>query len=63
MDNLIANKWIDMDKMAKLRNDLFHETLWHGGRPSSTIGRLGYSMPARMSVLNETLIAKFLQLL
>ena len=63
VDNLIANKWIDVDKMAELRNDLFHETLWHGGRPSSTIGRLGYSMPARMSVLNETLITKFLQLL
>jgi hypothetical protein len=63
VDNWIQTKWIDVDKMAELRNDLFHETLWHGGRPSSTIGRLGYSMPVRMSVLNETLIAKFLQLL
>jgi hypothetical protein len=62
VDNWIQNKWIDVDKMAELRNDLFHETLWHGARPSSTIGRLGYSIPARMSVLNETLIAKFLQL-
>jgi hypothetical protein len=63
VDHWIAEKWMDVDKMAELRNDLFHETLWHAGRPSSTIGRLGYSMPARMSVLNETLIAKFLQLL
>ncbi len=62
VDKWIEPKWIDVDKMAKLRNDLFHETLWHGGRASSTIGDLPYHMPMRMRVLNEMLIAKFLRI-
>ena len=58
----IPEKWIDLDKMAELRNDLFHETLWHGARPSSSKGDWPYDMPTRMGVLNEMLIAKFLQI-
>jgi hypothetical protein len=62
VDKWISEKWIDVDKMTKLRNDLFHETLWHGARPSSTKGNLPYHMPMRMTVLNEMLIATFLQI-
>lgn len=53
---------IDFDDMVKLRNDLFHETLWHKSRPGSTIGKLPYHMPTRMWWLNEQIIASFMQL-
>jgi hypothetical protein len=56
-------KILDIPTMIKLRNDLFHETLWHEGRPGSTIGKLGYHMPTRMGYyLNSQLIAAFLEL-
>lgn len=54
--------WLDVKRMVQLRNDLFHESLWFGARPGSTIGELGYHMPTRMWVLNETLIGRFLDL-
>jgi hypothetical protein len=55
---------IDIEKMVKLRNDLFHETLWHDGKPGSSSGvrRVQYDFAMRMWQLNETLIGKFLQL-
>ena len=50
-------EFIDLGKMVRLRNDLFHETLWHGGQPGHSRNyQLDYHMPTRMSVLNEQLI-------
>ena len=61
-----VEKWIDIEELARLRNDLFHETLWHGARPSSTAGKLTekrpYYMHIRMRTPNEMLIAKFLRI-
>ncbi|MGH7984075.1 MAG: hypothetical protein ACREFF_13135 [Candidatus Udaeobacter sp.] len=61
-----VENWIDVREMVRLRNDLFHETLWHGARPSSTAGKPTEGRPyyifARMSTPIKTLIAKFLQI-
>lgn len=53
---------VDIGKIVELRNDLFHETLWHGGRPGHTIGNLGYCPGMKLWMLNEQLIGSFLQL-
>jgi hypothetical protein len=61
-----VENWIDVKELVRLRNDLFHETLWHQARPSSTVGKLTenrpYYMHARMVIPNEMLISKFLQI-
>ena len=57
---LSTNSW-ERHLMVKLRNDLFHEVLWHEGRPSSKIGNLPYSMPMRMGVLNELIIRALIE--
>lgn len=50
-------KTVDIRGMVKLRNDLFHETLWFDGRPGSTIGNLRYHIPTVMGFyLNGPLI-------
>lgn len=53
-------QFIDLTTMVTLRNDLFHETLWHGGRPGSSHGSLPYHLPMRMRMLNEAIIAAFM---
>jgi hypothetical protein len=50
-------EFIDLEKLVGLRNDLFHETLWHGGSPGSARSTLEYSMPIRMGCLIELLIS------
>ena len=61
-----VENWIDIKGLVTLRNDLFHETLWHRARPSSTAGKLTekspYYMHVRMRIPIEMLIAKFLQI-
>jgi hypothetical protein len=39
---------VDIKELVRLRNDLFHETLWHDSRPGSTIGNLPYHIPTVM---------------
>jgi hypothetical protein len=58
----LDKNFIDLDAMVRLRHDLFHETLWFGARPCSTIGHLPYHMPTRMGILNHQLIAALLQI-
>jgi len=61
-----VENWIDVKELVRLRNDLFHETLWHQARPSSTVGEVTekppYYMHARMLIPIEMLIAKFLRI-
>jgi len=61
-----VENWIDVKELVRLRNGLFHETLWHGARPSSTAGKLTEKRPyyvhIRMRTPNEMLIAKFLRI-
>jgi hypothetical protein len=48
---------LDIKTVVKLRNDLFHETLWHNGRPGSFVGRKPYHIPTVIGYyLNEPLI-------
>ena len=58
----LKDDWIDVKRLAALRNDLLHEALWHGARPGSTFGELGYSIPVRMRYLNRELISAFLEI-
>ena len=54
--DLPGDDFIDSDKLANLRNNLFHEVLWHGVRPGSARNRSEYHMPTRLVVLNQQLI-------
>jgi hypothetical protein len=56
------SKFIDIKKIVELRNDLFHETLWHNDRPCHAISTLGYCPGMKLWMLNEQLIGSFLQL-
>lgn len=54
--DLPGDDFIDAEKLANLRNNLFHEVLWHGVRPGSARNRLEYHIPTRLGVLNKQLI-------
>jgi hypothetical protein len=54
--DLLGDDFIDSEKLATLRNNLFHEVLWHGVRPGSARNRLDYHMPMRLAILNQQLI-------
>ena len=41
-------KTVDIKEMVRLRNGLFHETLWHDARPGATLGNLPYHIPTVM---------------
>ena len=57
----LDNSFIDLNAMVKLRNDLFHESLWFQNRPGASIGRLPYHMPMRMRIMNQLLIVGLIE--
>jgi hypothetical protein len=51
-------EWID--RFMKLRNDLFHETLWDGGQPCHSGSTYAYSAMTHLSKLNSRIIVSLL---
>ncbi len=53
------NMKLDMDwitHIVRLRNELFHETLWEGGQPGNSGSTYSYSATLHLSMLNNRLI-------
>ncbi|MGH7909471.1 MAG: hypothetical protein ACRENW_06445 [Thermodesulfobacteriota bacterium] len=43
-------------KIVNLRNDLFHETLWDGSQPCTTVSSSAFQQPSNLHRLNQRLI-------
>jgi hypothetical protein len=53
-------KDMDPKKIAALRNNLFHETLWHGGQPGGA-GRQPFYFDIAMTDLNQRIILAIIE--
>jgi len=47
-------------KIVKLRNDLFHQTLWDGSQPGTTVSEDAFRQPDNLRRLNQRLIPALL---
>ena len=59
---LFGEDFLEVEKMVKLRNDLFHEAMWYEGRPTVHRRRQPYSMAIRLRCFNHALIVALMKI-